>query len=92
MVTKDWGSVCVQIAEVAHYLHEGLHNDIKPDDILLNNTQQSSCVVQVVLIDYNKATERSLGKLYKLTDNERILYHMHYPHQAPEVIDGVTKY
>jgi len=91
MAAKDWGLVCAQIAQVVHYLHENvkcLHNDIKPDNILLSN---SSCNMQVVLIDYNKATERSLGKLYKLTDNEKILYRMHYPHLAPEVIDGVMK-
>lgn len=85
------GSVCVQIAEVVRYLHEDvkcLHSDIKQDNILLSNTNFD---VQVVLIDYNKATERSLGKLYNLTDNERVLYHTHYPHLAPEIIDGVTK-
>jgi len=33
---------------------------------LLSNLKQSSCNMQVALIDCNKATERSLGKLYKL--------------------------
>ena len=46
----------------------------------------------MLLID-NKATERSLGKSYKLSDNERLLYcthHMHL-HLIPEIIDGVVK-
>ena len=95
MVAKDWSFVCAQLAEVVCYLHENvklIHNDIKADNILLSyNTKQSSYDVHVVLIDYNKASERSLGKLYKLTDNEKILYHTHYPHMAPEIIDGITK-
>jgi len=89
MVAKDWVGVCGQIAEVVQYLHEDakcIHNDIKADNILLTG---ASC--KVVLIDYDKATESSLGKLYKLTDNEKALYYDHYPHLAPEVINGLTK-
>lgn len=46
---------------------------------------------KIVLIDFNKATEKSLGKLYKLSGDEKSLYRVHHSHIAPEVIDGARK-
>ena len=37
----DWISVCMQLSEAVRYLHfdvQILHNDIKPDNILLSNS------------------------------------------------------
>ena len=96
MTAKDWINVCAQLAEVVRYLHEDvkcIHNDIKADNILLTNTSTvvSSNKFNVLLIDYGKATEKSLGKLYKLSDTEKLLYRTHHLHLAPEIIDGVVK-
>ena len=95
MVAKDWINVCAQLAEVVCYFHEDarcIHSDIKADNILLTNTSAlaSSSNFNVLLID-NKATERNLGKLYKLSDNEKLLYRTHYLHLVPEIIDGIAK-
>ena len=46
---------------------------------------------KIVLIDFNKATEISLGKLYKLSSDEKSLYRAYHSHMAPEVIDGTKK-
>ena len=98
MTAKDWINVCAQLAEVVRYLHEDvrcIHNDIKADNILLTNAStvvgSASSKCNVLLIDYGKATEKSLGKLYKLSDTEKLLYRTQHLHLAPEVIDGVVK-
>ena len=95
MTAKDWINVCTQLAEVVRYLHEDvrcIHNDIKANILLTNtSTVASSSRFNVLLIDYGKATEKSLGKLYKLNDTEKLLYHTQHLHLAPEIIDGVVK-
>lgn len=98
MTAKDWINVCSQLTEVVRYLHEDvrcIHNDIKTDNILLTNAStvasSASSKFNVFLIDYGKATEKSLGKLYKLSDTEKLLYRSQHPHLAPEIIDGVVK-
>lgn len=41
----DWISICAQLADAVRYLHfdaEVLHNDIKPDNILLSALKEQS--------------------------------------------------
>ena len=84
------------LTEIVRYLHEDvrcIHNDIKADNILLTNAStvasSASSKFNVFLIDYGKATEKSLGKLYKLSDTEKLLYRSQHPHLAPKITDGV---
>ena len=96
---NDWIGLCVEVVETVRYLHEDakcIHNDIKGDNVLLTNLSQNQKAStmwghKIVLIDFNKATEKSLGKLFKLNDDEKSLYHVHHSHIAPEVIDGARK-
>lgn len=77
MDVKDRVHVFLQIAEVVRYLHEDvqfIHNDIKADNILLVDSVLNDRKCNVVLIDYNKATQRNFGKL---TESEKVLYRGH---------------
>lgn len=49
------------------------------------------CDYQIILIDFGKATEKNNGKKYSLSLSEKLHYHIHYHHIAPEVIDGTMK-
>jgi len=56
----DWMLVCAQISEAVRYLHfdvDILHNDIKPDNILLKRQKVEH--YSAVLIDFGKATKFS---------------------------------
>lgn len=100
-IPQEWLTLCGQLVEALRYLHEDakcIHNDIKTDNILLTNTNRCSSVTpellcdhQVVLIDFNKATESNKGRLYTLSNNEKTLHYAHHPHIAPEVIEGTSK-
>lgn len=55
------------------------------------STQPHACEYQIVLIDFGKATAKDNGKKYDLSLSEKLHYHVHYRHIAPEVIDGTMK-
>lgn len=92
-----WLKLCAQLMEGLRYLHEEveiLHNDIKPNNILISETgtvQSSTCTLSVVLIDFGKASLLDQGKKYYLSWIEKAEHTRKYPHLAPELIDGVTK-
>ena len=44
-----------------------------------------------MLIDFNKATRISEGRKYRLSPDEKTLHYTHYPHLAPEVVEGTSK-
>ena len=76
-------SACAQLAEALRYLHfevEILHNDIKPDNILLSDTyRKSDCdsdekAVRVVLTDFGKATSIHHGRRFYLTPTDQSDY------------------
>lgn len=99
---ETWIILCCQIVDALHYLHSEvriIHNDIKADNVIFSPTIRkhdasplcTESELQIVLIDFGKATDRDYGKKYELTYSERRHYHFHYKHIAPEVIDGMTK-
>lgn len=61
-----WLITCSQLVEAVSYIHEDaqiLHNDIKPDNILLSpDPSASGCKYQIVLSDFGKATPVSHGR------------------------------
>ena len=75
---QSWIILCSELVEAIRYLHDDanvIHNDLKTDNVVLSNsfTQQglhSSLNVQVVVIDFGKATEKDKGRLYTLNFHE----------------------
>ena len=47
--------------------------------------------VQVVVVDFGKATEKDRGRLYTLNFHEKQQYRFRYRHLAPELIEGTMK-
>lgn len=91
----SWFIACSQIMEAICYLHEDvhiLHNDIKPDNVLVSVDPNSpNSGYQVILTDFGKSTTISQGRLYHLSESEKKQYLRRYPHIAPEVVQGETK-
>lgn len=94
--------LCAQIAEAVRYLHDEvkiLHNDLKCNNVVIcdsisevarSSTYTHSSNVQIVLIDFGKATNTDKGKTYKLNEIEKSQYTAKFPHMAPEVIEGFS--
>ena len=92
LCSKTWLILLYQLIEGVHYIHsdaEILHNDIKPNNILLaEDDSATTCRYQVVLSDFGKATPLSHGRVYKLSNSEKVQYLKRYPHISPEVVHG----
>ena len=96
--------LCTQLLEAVRYLHEDanvIHNDLKCNNVIVCDSvieptvpslsAQDTCNVQIVVIDFGKATTLENGKTYHLNSIEKLDYLHRYPHIAPEVIEGITK-
>lgn len=97
-----WLTLCAKLMEALRYLHEEvsiLHNDIKTNNIIISekrvqtqrNSTSDEVPVQIVLIDFGKATTIQEGKRYHLSWTEQAEHTRRYPHLAPELIEGITK-
>ena len=75
------------MASALKYIHSKdiLHNDIKSDNIIIDNR---SPVPQSILIDFGKGCFLSEGKFYKLSLAERRRYAIEHPQVAPDLRDG----
>ncbi len=86
---------CCQLVEALSYLHlhcesHVLHNDLKPNNVVICDTLQPSDAeigLQIVVIDFGKATTVDKGRRYSLNSLEKS---ERYPHIAPEVTEGIT--
>ena len=72
-----WLGICAQLMEVVHYLHEEvgiLHNDITASNILLTDsmTEKQDSYIQIVLIDFGKATPVANNRKYNLPVQKRV--------------------
>lgn len=92
-----WLGIGIQIMQALSYLHNEvqiLHNDITSSNICLTDSVTEkpsfSDYIQIVLIDFGKATSVNNSRKYKLSDTEKVEYTRRYPQIAPEVVDGVT--
>lgn len=90
LLSEDWKRIILGMASAVQYIHlkEILHNDIKGDNIVLDNRQSGVCSV---LIDFGKGCFVSDAKFYKLSTEEKRLYSHEHPQVAPEVRDGHYK-
>ena len=76
------------------YLHEEvqvIHNDVTLKNVLVTNSFTDDTVVQIVIIDFGKASKANSGKMYNLSDTEKSSYMVKYPYLAPELIEGRVK-
>ena len=74
--------------EQLHIRHKVLHNDLKNDNVVLNQTVTGACAV---IIDFGKACEINEGKRYSLSVKEKDRYKSHHPQVAPDLCDGLCK-
>lgn len=100
---QTWIILCAQVIEAFRYLHNDvglLHNDLKGDNVLITNCKQTgkkwpsmltSLDLQIVLVDFGKATKLGDGKKYSLSLSEKQQYHLFHPYIAPELIDGLVR-
>lgn len=94
-----WMVLCSELAEPIRYLHEDahiIHNDLNGDNIVLSNSFthrpiHADVKIQIVVVDFGKATEKNSGRMYELSCHDRELYKVRFRHIAPEVIDGLMK-
>lgn len=94
-------TLCAQILEAMNYLHSEvkvIHNDLKCNNIVTCNcftfqeaTPENSFYVQIVIVDFGKATLIENGRHLYLTASEKSEYFRRYTHIAPEVIDGISR-
>ena len=68
-----------------------IHNDLKSDNVLVTDSFESTSSIQIVIVDFGKATERDSGRKHNLSETQKEDYKQRYPHMAPEVIDGMNE-
>ena len=87
LIEINWKVILVGMASALKYIHSKdiLHNDIKSDNIIIDNR---SPVPQSILIDFGKGCFLSEGKFYKLSLAERRRYAIEHPQVAPDLRDG----
>ena len=85
---SQWRVVLHGLMSAVHYLHNNniIHNDIKSDNILI---EESASSVRSILIDLGKACFVEDGKKYNLSNEERRLYCVKHPQVAPDLRDGI---
>ena len=90
-----WFGLSIQLMQALLYLHDDvkiLHNDIMLSNILLTDstTENPNLYIQIILIDFGKATQISNDQKYHLSDSDKAEYATKYPHIPPEVLNGLT--
>ena len=83
-----WTDILRKVAEAVHHVHNVgfLHNDIKGNNVVLDNRDGS---YNPVLIDFGKSLPMTGFKGPKvLTKDKQEKYIRDYPHIAPEIVKG----
>ena len=93
--------LCNQLVEALDYMHREakvLHNDLKCDNIFVcdriteaSRKSSDDSSVQLMFVDFGKATSVEKGRLFHLNGVEKSDYALKFPHIAPEVVDGFMK-
>ena len=86
----DWKIMVYDMVSALKYLHDHdiLHNDIKSDNIVIDDR---CAALHCVLIDFGKSCFAVDGKLYKLSPQERRRYSLEHPQVAPDLRDSRCK-
>ena len=76
-----------ECADALYYIHskEYLHNDLKGDNVIINENSNS---LHPVIIDFGKCSKIAGGKLYHLSPRDQEKYRKYHNHIAPEVVRG----
>lgn len=84
---REWCRIMFECADALYYIHskEYLHNDLKGDNVIMNEIHNS---LHPVIIDFGKSTTISQGKIYKLSSRDQEKYRKCHKHIAPEVVRG----
>lgn len=87
--TQDWKRIILGVVSAVEYIHgkEILHNDIKSDNIIVDDRPS----IHSVLVDFGKGCLVDNAKHYNLTDVQKCTYSHDHPQVAPEVRDGLSK-
>ena len=93
--------LCIQFMEGIRYLHDDvkvLRNDLKCNNILVCDSvaeppvpSSTETCVQIVIINFGKATSVENGKHYRLSEIEKAEYTRCYSHISPEVIERLSR-
>ena len=78
-----WLGLCAQIMDALHYLHEEaliIHNDLTGSNILVTDSLTEGDSIQIVIIDFGKATSIDKGKILHLSSIEKAEYIRNFPH------------
>jgi serine/threonine protein kinase len=90
----------VQIANIMLGILDGLshihsrnilHNDIKGNNIVLSDCANLLPSIRPIIIDFNKAAPFKAAKMYKLTEEDKVIYRKRFTQLAPDLIDGLVK-
>ena len=76
------------VTEALHHIHSKgfLHNDLKADNVVLEN-REDGC--NAVIIDFGKSRKIDAPKnRKKLSKAEQKLFQQSYPHIAPEIVSS----
>lgn len=83
----NWKVILLGLVSALKYLHDHsiLHNDIKSDNIVVDNC---SGIYQSILVDFGKSYFTSSGRMYKLSEQQKKRYSIDHPQIAPDLRDG----
>ena len=86
----DWKIIILGMVSALKYLHDHniLHNDIKSDNVVIDDRSSS---IQCVVIDFGKSCFAADGRYYTLTEKEKRQYSIEHPQVAPDLRDGHCK-
>ena len=69
-----WITLTGQILEALRYMHDEahiIHNDLKSDNVLVTDSFESTSSIQILIVDFGKATERDSGRKHKLSETQK---------------------
>ena len=90
LAPSSWCRIAVDVLEGLRFMHDRglLHNDLKPDNILVRNVGGSwrACIIDVGL-----CTLESHPRVHQLTPVQKARWRRYHMHIAPELVEGAPQ-